>query len=76
MAAPKTPTRPYAIRTKPAGEIVAIVRAGSPAAALRHHFRSRFAVAVATVDDAFDAQASGLQIVDAGADDDGNEEAA
>ncbi len=50
MAAPKTATRPYAIRTKPAGEIVAIVRAGSPAAALRHHFRSRFAEALPRAD--------------------------
>lgn len=64
------PTRPYSIRNRQSGDIVAIIRATSPAAALRHHCRDLFAVGVASVDDAFEAQDNGVRPVDATADDD------
>lgn len=69
------PTRSYCIRKKASGEIVGIIRAATPSAALRHHCRELFAVSVATVDDAFEAQGSGLRPVDATAEEDAAAEA-
>lgn len=69
------PTRPYCIRKKTSGEIVGIIRAATPSAALRHHCRELFAVSVASVDDAFEAQDNGLRPIDATADDEATAEA-
>lgn len=69
------PTRSYSIRKKASGEIVGIIRAATPSAALRHHCRELFAVSVATVDDAFEAQGSGLRPVDATTEEDATAEA-
>lgn len=65
-----TATRHYAIRKKGSTEIAAIIRAATPAGALRHHCRDLFVVSVASVDDVLSAQTAGIRPVDAAADDD------
>lgn len=57
-----TPTRPYVIRGLDDQLIVGIVRAATPAQALRHHVRSMFTVNPASAEDAFEAAANGIKL--------------
>lgn len=65
-----TPTRPYVIRNAHDQSIAGIVRAATPAQALRHHVRAMYSVAPANADDAYEAAANGIKlevaVVDAG----------
>lgn len=65
-----TVTRHYVIRKQGSTDITAIIRAATPAGALRHHCRDLFTVGVASVDDVLAAQAAGVAPVTAAADDD------
>ncbi|MEN9316556.1 MAG: hypothetical protein RIS35_2949 [Pseudomonadota bacterium] len=61
-----TPTRPYVIRGLADKSIVGIVRAATPAQALRHHVRGMFSVDPASAEDAFEAAANGIKLEVAG----------
>lgn len=60
-----TPTRPYVIRLADDKTVVGMVRAATPAQALRHYVRGEYMVAPASADDAYEAAANGIKLEDA-----------